>query len=125
METTETIIQAMVREIRDGAAAAAQDLSKGVVPIVLVLAIIGPAYWLGTKVEGVRREQEAAATSMQKMSDKLDTLTPLVNDVANLGARMEAHTRALELAERDRKLLETRIKNLEIETEVRKRAGRD
>ena len=122
MEHTETIYDAMVQQIKSGAAQAAQDLSKGVVPVVLVLALIAPAYWVGTKVNDVQRQLESSAQVTAELAGKIDALTPLVHDVANAQARLEAQARSLELAERDRKLLESRIKNLEIEIEARKRA---
>lgn len=124
MTRSETLPAIMVQQLRDSAKAAVQDLSKGVVPIVLALALLTPAYLVGRKVEAVQQTQVTTTEAMTRLSSELEKLSPLVHDVATAQARIELHSRALELAERDYKLLETRLKNLEIEAAARELAGR-
>ena len=132
MERATTIYDAMVREIRDGAAKAAQDLSKGVVPIVLVAALLLPSYYIGRKVEAVQQEQKNAAakqadtakTVEEIQGDLKTTLTPLVYQVAALQAKLDAQEDLNRQGERDRKLLESRIKTLEIAIGAQELSGR-
>lgn len=113
MERTETLYNVMVREARDRAASAVQDLSKGVVPVVLVMALLAPTWYLRGKLSDVENQLQTSAAATVELTAKLKELTPLVRDVALAQARIETQEKSLGIAERDRALLDARLRDLE------------
>lgn len=113
MEATDSTLDAMVREIKNGATSAAQDLSKGVVPIILVVALLAPTWYLRGKLAGVENQLTNSAKATAELSEKIETLTPLVHDVADARAKLEALVRETERLERDRALTEARLRALD------------
>jgi hypothetical protein len=113
MEHTDNIIPAMVREIKSGAATVAQDLSKGVVPVVLVIALLAPTWYLRGKLSDVEHQLSNNAVATDGLTKKLEELGPLVHDVALAQAQIQTHAKSLEIAERDKTLLDSRLRDLE------------
>jgi hypothetical protein len=100
-------------DIKNGLVNGVQDLSKGFVPIVLVIAMLGSAFYVGRKVEKVRIEQATTAAQVTEVSQKFDdTLMPLVRETADLKAEQSRQRDFNTQAERDMRLLQNDLNNI-------------
>lgn len=101
-------------KITNGIAASMQDLSKGFVPIILVFAMIGSAVFIANKIERLAVQQETTTATLDEVKKDVSGLPELGKDVALLSAAMQTQSQLNVTVERDIKLLETQLKNMEI-----------